>query len=113
RQNRARAGLSSWVRQEVTDAGDYLHRQPPASVDLLFLDSERGEYVSWWPSIRGVLAPGSLLVVDNATSHPRELDGFIDLVRAAGWRSLVVPVGNGEVVALAPLAGGGGLGAGG
>src|SRR5262245_29696594 len=103
RQNFARSGLSSWVRQEVADAGDYLRRQPPASVDLLFLDSERAEYVSWWPSIRSVLAPGGLLVVDNATSHPTELEGFVALVQAAGWRSLVLPVGNGEFVALAPL----------
>jgi len=103
RQNLARAGLSSWVRQEVTDAGDYLRRQPPAGVDLLFLDSERGQYVSWWPDVRRALAPGGLLVVDNATSHPQELEGFVALVKAAGWRSLVLPVGNGELVALAPL----------
>jgi predicted O-methyltransferase YrrM len=41
--------------------------------DLIFLDSERSEYVRWWPDIKRVLQRGGVLVVDNATSHPGEL----------------------------------------
>jgi predicted O-methyltransferase YrrM len=105
RRNVERCGLAPWVRQEVSDARPFLRRQPPASCDLLFLDAARSEYVGWWLTIQDVLAPGGLLVVDNAVSHGPELDGFMALVRGtAGWRSVVVPVGNGEFVALKPLA---------
>jgi predicted O-methyltransferase YrrM len=97
------AGLSPWVRQEVTEAGQYLGQQPPSSFDLLFLDADREQYLAWWPSIQSVLAPGALLVVDNAVSHAAELEAFISEVRKTpGWRSLVVPIGNGEFVALKP-----------
>ena len=52
----------------------------------------------------GYLAPGGLLVVDNAVSHASEMEAFLAGVRAApGWRSLVVPIGNGELVALKPV----------
>ena len=48
---------------------------------------------------------GGLLVVDNATSHPEEMVDFVAQVRAApGWRSVVVPVGKGELLAYKPSA---------
>jgi predicted O-methyltransferase YrrM len=105
RLNLERSGLSPWVRQELADAGLFLRQQPSASYDLLFLDAAREQAAAWWPEVRRVLAPGGLLVVDNAVSHAAELDSFIAGVRGTpGWRSLVVPVGKGEFVALKPLA---------
>ena len=104
RRNFERSGLSKWIRHVVTEAGQFLERQAPSSFDLLFLDADREQYLAWWPSIQNVLAPGSLLIVDNALSHAAEIERFIAEVRAAPrWRSVVVPIGNGELVALKPL----------
>jgi predicted O-methyltransferase YrrM len=104
RSNLDRAGLAAWVRQEVADASRFLCQQPPSNIDLLFLDADREQYLAWWPGIQRVLAPGGLLVVDNAVSHAAEMEAFITGVRAApGWRSLVVPIGKGELVALKPV----------
>ena len=104
RHNLERAGLSGWVRQEVLDAGRFLGQQPPSQFDLLFLDSDRKQYPAWWPLLQSVLAPRGLLVVDNAVSHADEMEGFIAQVRATpGWQSVMVPVGNGEFVALKPV----------
>jgi predicted O-methyltransferase YrrM len=104
RHNLERAGLRTWVRQEVMEAGAYLSHQSPSSVDLLFLDADRQEYVAWWATIRRVLAPGGLLVVDNAVSHAKELTPFCEQVCASpGWQTLLMPVGNGEFVALKAL----------
>jgi predicted O-methyltransferase YrrM len=103
RHNIERAGLSAWVRQEVTDAGEWLRQQRPAQVDLLFLDTNREHYVAWWPLLQEMLRPGGLLVADNAVSHPAEMEGFIAQVQATpGWRSVVVPIGKGEFMALKP-----------
>jgi predicted O-methyltransferase YrrM len=103
RQNVKRAGLAKWVQQEVMDAGEFLREHPAEQLDMLFLDANRGHYLAWWPSIQRVLAPGGLLVVDNAVSHAGEIESFIAQVRAtAGWRSVVVPIGNGELIALKP-----------
>jgi predicted O-methyltransferase YrrM len=66
----------------------------------LFLDADRKQYSAWWPWIQSVLVPRGLLIVDNAVSHATEMERFIAEVRATpGWRSLVVPIGNGQFVA--------------
>jgi predicted O-methyltransferase YrrM len=99
--NFARAGLAPYIVQVQDDAGRVLARQTDAAFDLIFLDSERPEYPGWWPDIRRVLRPGGLLVVDNATSHPEQMEPFVALVRAdAGFVTSLVPVGNGEFLAV-------------
>ena len=103
-QNFVRAGLASSITQVQDDAGKILASQDEASVDLLFLDSERPEYPGWWPHIKRVLRPGGLLVVDNATSHPAEMAPFIALVEAdRQFVTCLVPVGNGEFMATRAL----------
>jgi predicted O-methyltransferase YrrM len=99
--NFARSGLAPWIVQIHDDAGHFLALTGEAAFDLIFLDSERGEYLGWWPDIKRVLRPGGLLVVDNAVSHAAELATFVDLVSAdADLTTSLVPVGNGEFLAL-------------
>ncbi|HET6530270.1 MAG TPA: class I SAM-dependent methyltransferase [Actinoplanes sp.] len=80
--NVAQAGLSALVTFETGDGGDFLARQPPDSVDLLFLDAERVEYPRWWPHPKRVLRPGGVLAVDNVLSHPGEVAEFLALAHA-------------------------------
>lgn len=100
RANFARAGLAERITLLQADASQVLAEAAPASVDLLFLDSERSQYVDWWPALREILRPGSLLVVDNATSHAEEMAPFMARVVAEGWATSLVPVGNGEFLAV-------------
>lgn len=100
-----RAGLSSQITQRHCDAGALLAETAASSVDLLFLDSERSEYVGWWPAIKRVLKPNALLVVDNATSHAAEMTPFMALVQNDGdFSTSLVPVGNGEFLAVKQVA---------
>ena len=99
--NFARAGLAAAITLVHDDAGALLRRAHDASVDLLFLDSERPEYPGWWPDLKRVLRPGGLLVADNATSHPAEMAPFVALVTAdPEFTTSLVPVGNGEFLAV-------------
>jgi predicted O-methyltransferase YrrM len=101
RSNFARAGLQHRIRQVEDDAGAYLAGCDDASVDLLFLDSERRAYPAWWPQLARVLRPGGLMVVDNAVSHAQELAPFMQIVRAdAGWSCSLVQVGKGQYMAV-------------
>jgi len=103
--NFARAGLSSVITLVHEDASIVLERLEPDAVDLLFLDSERREYSRLWPRIRRALRPGGLLVVDNATSHAKEMASFIALVKAdSHFTTSLVPVGNGEFLAVKQFA---------
>jgi predicted O-methyltransferase YrrM len=98
--NFARAGLTACITQLHQDAAAALAGFPAAAWDLVFLDSERTDYLDWWPDIRRVLRPGGLLVVDNAVSHAGELRDFTARLRADPAFTLsLVPVGKGELLA--------------
>ena len=99
--NFARSGLSPFITLVHDDAGRLLQRSDPSAYDLIFLDSERPEYPGWWPHLRRVLRSGGLLIVDNATSHVEQMAPFVALVTAdAGFATCLVPVGNGEFLAV-------------
>ncbi|MBH1433756.1 O-methyltransferase [Stenotrophomonas maltophilia] len=97
----ARSGLGEHITLVHGDAGRWLAQAGDASIDLLFLDSDRGQYAGWWPQLRRVLRPGGLLVVDNATSHAEEMEPLCVLLDAdPDFSSSLVPVGNGELLAV-------------
>lgn len=96
----ARSGLAHLIRLHPGDAAAYFSTQADGAYPFIFLDSHRPEYAGWWPQLRRVLAPGGVLVVDNATSHPKEMADFTAAIRAdAAFTTAVVPVGKGEFVA--------------
>ncbi|AYZ72351.1 TPA: O-methyltransferase [Stenotrophomonas maltophilia] len=97
----ARSGLADRITLVHDDAGPWLAQAADASIDLLFLDSDRGQYAGWWPQLRRVLRPGGLLVVDNATSHAGEMEPLRTLLESdANFSTSLVPVGNGELLAV-------------
>lgn len=102
--NLQRAGLSEHVTLREADGGAVLAELATGSLDALFLDSERPEYLGWWPHPRRVLRPGGLLIVDNVLSHADEVADFLALVEADGqFTSTVVAAGKGLLLAtLAP-----------
>lgn len=98
--NFERSGFAPYITQVHGDAGALLKNSPEASFDLVFLDSERSEYLAWWPDIKRVIRKGGLLVVDNATSHFNEMAPFAALVSAdPDFTTCTVPVGKGEFLA--------------
>ena len=99
-ENFLRSGLAPFIVQLHDDASQVLSHQGDAAFDMIFLDSERLEYPSFWPDIKRVLRPGGLLIADNAITHPGEIAPFIALVKAdAEFITCLVPVGNGEFLA--------------
>ena len=99
--NFARSGLSPFITLIHDDGGRVLQHSKDGAYDLIFLDSERGEYPGWWPEVRRVLRGGGVLIVDNATSHVNELAPFVALVTGdPQFETCLVPVGNGEFLAV-------------
>lgn len=97
----ARSGLADRITLVHGDAGQWLAQAADASIDLLFLDSDREQYAGWWPQLRRVLRPGGLLVVDNATSHAAQMEPLRALLDAdQDFGTSLVPVGNGELLAV-------------
>lgn len=97
--NFQRSGLGPRIEQVVDDAGRFIASRGAGEYDFVFLDSDREQYVDWWESLQRILAPGCLLVVDNAISHAHQMEDFTRLVAASdGWLSSLSPIGNGELV---------------
>lgn len=96
------AGLNEQVDFINGDAGEALAGMPDASVDVLFMDSERPEYAGWWPNPSRVIAPGGVMVIDNIHSPaPDELIEYLALVEEDESLDLViVPIGSGLGIAL-------------
>ena len=42
------------------------HELEPDSVDLVFIDAEKDEYADYWKLVRRLIAPGGLILADNA-----------------------------------------------
>lgn len=96
RETFAAAGLAGTVEQVVGDAAQVIAEQPRDSWQFVFLDAERSFYVSYWPDLDRILAPGGLLVVDNCISHADEVADFRAAVDAdPRFRSTLVPTGAG------------------
>jgi predicted O-methyltransferase YrrM len=106
-ENFARSGLASVITQIREDAGHVLASAGGGVFDLIFLDSDRIQYSGWWPDIKRVLRPGGLLVVDNALSHVEEMAPFVAIVKAdTEFITSLVPIGNGEFLAVRRRPGG-------
>jgi predicted O-methyltransferase YrrM len=98
-QNVRRAGLEAFVALRLEDARACLANSADASWDLIFLDSERSEYVDYWPDLLRTLSAGGMLVVDNAVSHEDEIAEFRELVEGDdGVMEALVPIGAGALL---------------
>lgn len=97
RANFERAGLADRISLIVADAGEQLRQTAPSAYDLVFLDAERTLYLGWWLDLARVLAPGGLIIVDNALSHAHEIAPFRGLVEETpGYEHCLLPVGKGQ-----------------
>ena len=61
-------GVACEVREgEALNVLEGLTRElEPETVDLLFLDADKAEYLQYWETMEAWLRPGSMVVVDNA-----------------------------------------------
>jgi caffeoyl-CoA O-methyltransferase len=111
-----RAGVSGRVEFRVGEALEVLPRLAgalgPGSVDVVFLDAEKSEYVAYWEVIRPLVAVGGLVLADNVLGtgsewidqqdrpQPRAVDRFNRVVAAAdGFEAVAVPLRQGVLIA--------------
>lgn len=77
--------LSEHISLHEINICAFLKDRDDESFDLIFLDADRTQYVSYWRDVCRVLKAGSLLIVDNALSpHPGELAVFFKLIQGSG-----------------------------
>ena len=98
RENLARAGLADRVEVLEGRAVDSLGTLP-GPLDFVFLDADRGNYLTYLELVVPRLVPGGLLVADNVSSHAQELHDYLARVKShPALLSVTVPVGKGEEI---------------
>ncbi len=96
RANLSEAGLAEYVDLKEGDAAKAL-KQLSGPFDLVFLDADRPQYLTYFELVFPKLVSGGLLVADNAVSHAHELAAYLTRVKAdPRLFSVTLPVGKGE-----------------
>jgi predicted O-methyltransferase YrrM len=98
RENLTRAGLERRVTI-VEGPGVASLKALGGTFDLVFIDADKPQYPDYLREIRRLVAPGSVIVADNLTTHPDETAAYRDAVTTADdLESVDVPVGGGFLV---------------
>jgi len=96
RANLAEAGLAEYIDLLEGEAAKTLI-QLPGPFDVVFLDADRPQYLTYFELVFPKLVSGGLLVADNAVSHAHELAAYLMRVKAdPRLFSVTLPVGKGE-----------------
>lgn len=83
RSNFAKVGLSDRIEVLVGDALKVLPKLK-GSVDMMFLDAVKEDYINYLKSVEHLMHSGSVVVADNVRSHAEELGPYLDYVRNSG-----------------------------
>jgi len=103
RRNLQRAGVADRVTVREGVALDLLDG-PGGSYDLIFLDADRPNYLSYLGRVVPLLRRGGLLVTDNVVSHANELREFLHAVQSDPvLETVILPLGNGQSVSYKTL----------
>jgi predicted O-methyltransferase YrrM len=97
--NLHRAGLRGVVELRQGDATEVVAALA-GPFDFVFFDADRRSAPAQLVALLPRLAPGALVLADNALSHPDEIAGYLAAVAARPeFDQMVVPVGKGLSIA--------------
>jgi predicted O-methyltransferase YrrM len=95
RDNFAEAGLADVIEILEGDARETL-RGRTEPVDLLFIDTTKSYYETYFDIVYQRLVKGGLVIADNAVSHQDELEDYVSYVENhPNLESVMVPIGRG------------------
>ena len=91
------AGLATVVTLHEGDARETVAAfTPEEPYDFVFIDSTKELSFAFLEAVWPHLAPNTMVLTDNTSTHPTQLADFVAHLRGLdGWSSVPVPVGNG------------------
>jgi predicted O-methyltransferase YrrM len=81
--NAERAGLADRIDVRVGDAAQAISSLPGA-FDLVFLDADKQQYLTYLMQAEPKLSPRGVVVADNVQGFPRELHDFLEYMNGSG-----------------------------
>jgi predicted O-methyltransferase YrrM len=91
------AGMQSFIKQVQGDARQFVPELD--SIAFCFIDTEKDLYAGLYEAVVPRMAPGGLLLADNAIDHASALQPMLDRALSdPRVDALIVPVGKGVLV---------------
>ena len=115
--NFEKAGLSARIELIKGDAAEILPSLND-TFDFVFLDASKGQYMNFFNAVKGILAPGGVVLSDNVlqggdilkphfiieqrdrTVHKRMRDFLYEITHDEDFVTSIVPVGDGMAVSV-------------
>jgi len=99
RDNIIQAKLQSYVQNVVADAKVYMQKLDNKSLDYVFLDAEKQDYLEYLTLLLPKMKSGALMLADNVESHKEELKEFLDFISNNNtFNNSIVSIGKGLAI---------------
>ena len=69
------------------------------SIDIVFLDADRGHYHRYFEKIIPYLHEQSIIIADNAINMQTRMKPFLELLELKGWKYEIIDIDNGILIA--------------
>lgn len=73
-------GLSDYVTFKIGQAYDVIKNEINEEFDLVFIDANKQEYLSFFEAVHPLLKKGGVILADNITSHAKKVQPFVDAI---------------------------------
>jgi caffeoyl-CoA O-methyltransferase len=96
-------GMTSQVTLMIGEAKDSLHtlsKTHSNSIDILFLDAHKADYIHYFEAAQTLVKTGGVVIADNTVSHEKSMRPFLEAVTlhpAWEWSNLLTE--NGLLIA--------------
>lgn len=95
-----KAGLDSFITQFSGDISQVL-KSWNKSIDLLFIDADKRNYLSYFKTLEGFFSKGTIIVADNASTHKNKMKDYNDYVtNSKNYHSFLLELDNGLLVSI-------------
>jgi predicted O-methyltransferase YrrM len=72
------AGLNNVVNFYTGEIINILHQEKFQSIDMLFMDADKSNYIMYLEFLRPYLSPHAIIVIDNVVSHPEKTEPAVN-----------------------------------
>lgn len=76
----AECGLSDYVTFKIGQAYDVIKNEIHEEFDLVFIDANKQEYLSFFEAVHPLLKKGGVILADNITSHAKKVQPFVEAI---------------------------------
>lgn len=76
-----KCGLSEYVTFKIGQAIDVIRNElQNERYDLVFMDANKGEYLSLYQEFKDLVSKGGIILADNVTSHAKKVAPFLEAI---------------------------------